>query len=248
MALTYQPERAQAWAPPGLSAVIFDGDDTLWLTEALYDEARQAAKTVVEGAGLHGDRWEELERLIDVANVARLGHTPRRFPTSCLEALNDVAAEAGVDPTSTVRAAVWMAAEKVFHVDPPVRPEARAVLSGLRDLRLRLALLTKGDATVQGRRIERSGLSEFFDVIRIVPAKTDQDFRSLANELGCPIDAVVSVGNSVRSDIHPSVAAGIAAVWIPAHAWEYERTHDHLELPPGVIEIEALSELLAVIR
>jgi putative hydrolase of the HAD superfamily len=50
-------------------AIVFDGDDTLWHTEWLYDDARQQAREVVEAAGLDGARWEELERRTDVKNV-----------------------------------------------------------------------------------------------------------------------------------------------------------------------------------
>ncbi|MEY2474030.1 MAG: hypothetical protein QOK28_3359 [Actinomycetota bacterium] len=34
-----------------IRGVIFDGDDTLWLTEHLYDEARGQARDLVERAG-----------------------------------------------------------------------------------------------------------------------------------------------------------------------------------------------------
>ena len=61
--------------------IVFDGDDTLWNTERLYDAARAKARHVVEKAGLDGARWEELERRIDVENVAHLGFSTERFPT-----------------------------------------------------------------------------------------------------------------------------------------------------------------------
>ncbi|MEO8907547.1 MAG: hypothetical protein ABI310_05655, partial [Microbacteriaceae bacterium] len=48
--------------------VIFDGDDTLWLTEALYDDARASARAVVEHAGLNGTEWERLQRIRDLYN------------------------------------------------------------------------------------------------------------------------------------------------------------------------------------
>ena len=57
VALTFQPERAQASAPPGCSAVIFDGDDTLWLTEALYDSVRSPIR-----------RWWTSERTLCLAH------------------------------------------------------------------------------------------------------------------------------------------------------------------------------------
>ena len=66
-----------------IKAIIFDGDDTLWLTEYLYDDARREARTIVEGLGLNGARWEELAQRLDQQNVAVFGFSPQRFPTSC---------------------------------------------------------------------------------------------------------------------------------------------------------------------
>lgn len=50
-----------------MALLIFDGDDTLWSTEPLYDEARQAARRLVEANGLDGARWEAAERARNVA-------------------------------------------------------------------------------------------------------------------------------------------------------------------------------------
>jgi len=33
------------------------------------------------------------------------------------------------------------------------------------------------------------------------------------------------VGNSWRSDVVPALEAGLRVVWIDAHVWEYERSH-----------------------
>ena len=37
-------------------AIVFDGDDTLWETEALYDDARRRAREIVAATGLDGER------------------------------------------------------------------------------------------------------------------------------------------------------------------------------------------------
>lgn len=47
-----------------LLGIVFDGDDTLWSTESLYDEARANARRVVAEAGLDDAAWEKLERRI----------------------------------------------------------------------------------------------------------------------------------------------------------------------------------------
>jgi len=35
--------------------IVFDGDDTLWYVEPLYDDARMRAAALVSSAGLSGD-------------------------------------------------------------------------------------------------------------------------------------------------------------------------------------------------
>jgi putative hydrolase of the HAD superfamily len=227
-------------------AVIFDGDDTLWLTEDLYDRARSNARRLVEAAGMDGSRWEELEREIDVGNVAGMGHSPERFPTSCTQALDRLAAQAGLTVDESLRAEVRAAAQAVFTADAPLRPHAEKVVRELANRGVRLALLTKGDRAVQEARIARSGLAGFFDVIEIVEHKSEADIGRVLHSLGVEADEAVSVGNSIRSDVLPSIAAGVDAVWIPAHVWEYERAHDHLA-PEGVAAIADLGELLDVL-
>ena len=59
------------------AAVVFDGDDTLWSTEPLYDRARQDARAEVVHSGLDGEEWERVERRIDVENV---GLSSRLWP------------------------------------------------------------------------------------------------------------------------------------------------------------------------
>src|ERR1700722_1035885 len=75
--------------------VVFDGDDTLWSTEQLYDEARSRARRIVSDAGIDGAAWEERERQIDVRNVAKFGFSTTRFPTSCVQAYEELCRTTG---------------------------------------------------------------------------------------------------------------------------------------------------------
>jgi putative hydrolase of the HAD superfamily len=230
-------------APRG---VIFDGDDTLWRTEALYDAARQEAFRVVSAAGEDGLAWERLQRRIDVENVLVFGYSPDRFPTSCVQAYEQLPLRAGRKPDATVSARVREAARTVFARDPEVVPGARAALSSLRRQGVRLALLTKGDIGVQERRVARSGLAEFFDLVQIVEEKIPETIRQLLIALGVPRELGWMVGNSVRSDVLPALEAGIRAIWIDAHVWEHERTHDHL-VDDRVIAVPEITEVPSVV-
>lgn len=215
-------------APSRREAVIFDGDDTLWSTEQLYDDARSNARALVAARGLDGAEWEELERRIDVSNVAVFGYSPVRFPTSCRQAYEEACRRYGRAAEDVVALQIESAARAVFERTPPVVPCAVNVLSELRRRGVRLALLTKGDRFVQERRIERSGLRGLFDVIRIVTEKSPSVFGEVVESLGAQVGNTWMVGNSIRSDVLPALEAGLRAAWIKAHVWEHERSHDHL--------------------
>jgi putative hydrolase of the HAD superfamily len=110
--------------PPPVIAVIFDGDDTLWATEPLYDRARAEAREIVSRAGLDGARWEELERRLDVENVDAMGYSPDRFPTSCVQAYEQGCLATGARPDHEVAQLVRRAAASVFDADAPLVPGA----------------------------------------------------------------------------------------------------------------------------
>jgi putative hydrolase of the HAD superfamily len=210
------------------AGVVFDGDDTLWVTEPLYDQARARARRVVTSAGADGEEWEALQRQIDVKNVLTLGYGSERFPTSSMQAYERLCKRHHMKADAAVVARIRDAARTVFVRNPALVPGVRRVLIALRKGGVRLALLTKGDRSVQRRRIESSGLRELFHVIRIVNEKSAAGIRAVVKDLGVPRHMAVMVGNSVRSDILPALSAGIHAIWIKRHVWEYEREHDHL--------------------
>jgi len=227
-------------------AVIFDGDDTLWSSEELYDDARSKVRLIFSNSGLNGAEWEQRERLLDVQNVAKFKYSTERFPTSCVQAYEELCLGSGHRIDKGLANQIRSTAKSAFENDPPVMPGARETLALLRSRGARLALLTKGDYALQCRRIERSGLREFFDVIRIVPEKTPDVIRDVIRALGVDAGSAWMVGNSMRSDIFPAMRAGLRAVRIPAHVWEYERTYDQIE-PDGVITTSHLADVPTVI-
>lgn len=221
--------------------VVVDGDDTLWETEQLYDDARHAARRIVEAAGVDGAAWEALEREIDVENVARFGLSAERFPTSCVDAYRRLAAV----PDEDVAAAVWAAAATVFHTEAPLYPDSEAALALLAQ-RFLLVLYTKGDEHVQHRRVAQSGLASFFEEIVVTDAKSAASFRDLGERHAAANGHAWSIGNSLRSDILPAVEAGYRAVWVDRHVWEYERRHSQA-VPAAVREATSLSEAAAIV-
>jgi putative hydrolase of the HAD superfamily len=207
----------------GAGVVIFDGDDTLWETERLYDRARSDAAKIVAAAGLPADLWEEIERNLDVANVARFGLSRRRFPTSCVEAYRRVAASSDTAVSDAVERRIRAAAESVLRAAAPTVPAARRVLTAIRR-HYRTVLLTQGEREVQRHRITTSGLIDLFNAVEIVDAKQPSVFAATLTTMAAEPSASWMVGNSVRSDINPAIASGMNAIWVDAHVWEHERS------------------------
>jgi putative hydrolase of the HAD superfamily len=201
---------------------VFDGDDTLWETEPLYDQARILAGQVAASAGFDPEQFDRLQRAIDVAEFKNLGLSAERFPSSSVKALEALAHQEGRYVSSELIESVYRASRTVFDTPAPLLPFAKEVLVSLRS-GYRLALLTKGDRDIQQRRIETSGLLRYFDVVEIVADKTPAVFQELLRKMNCEPSLSWSIGNSLPSDIVPALDAGMEAVWIEAHVWAHER-------------------------
>lgn len=202
--------------------VIFDGDDTLWAVEHLYDVALSNAAGAIDGAGLHGAEWRTLQRQIDLQNVRTMGMSRDRFPLSSEQALAALAQRYGFEPPPDLMARVVEASEAVFTMQAPLLPGAEETLRALSP-HFELALLTKGDEAVQRNRIEQSGLASWFDRIDIVSYKDEKVFLRLVADSDSSPGRSWSVGNSLASDINPALRVDLNAIWIDAHVWEHER-------------------------
>lgn len=202
--------------------IVFDGDDTLWRVEQLYDDARNHAADVVAEAGFDANYWLQLQKQIDLCNVRTLGLSRQRFPVSSVLAYEQFLAEGGYTVDPVVKKRIWDASSKVFESAAPLVPGAKEAVECLARTH-RLALLTQGDTRVQRKRIADSGLSHFFELIEIVELKSSASFTSLLWSARTAASDAWSVGNSLPSDIGPALQAGMSAVWIDAHVWDYER-------------------------
>jgi putative hydrolase of the HAD superfamily len=229
--------------PPGqVGTIVFDGDDTLWETERLYDDARTAAQDLIEAAGLDGTRWDLAERKIDQDNVALMGLSAIRFPTSCREAYERVCLELHIESDPVLATAVYEAASGVFRQEAPVTDGAYQILESLKS-DWQLILLTRGDLKVQKHRVEQSGLEPLFDHVRVIEDKSVREWVRLIEDRNVDASHSWSVGNSLKSDIMPAIECGLWAVWIETHVWEYER-HDGRSIPvERVIKLDSLAQL-----
>ena len=201
---------------------VFDGDDTLWDTQELYDAAKREFFDLLGALGHEPDAVAAKFAEIDVAKVHQLGFSRRRFPISMRETYEFFCTMIGEEGRPEVAGRVTAIAEAVFQQTPTVRPDTREALAVL-DPYYFLVLFTAGDEEIQWARVRQSGLERHFDRVRVVPQKSEEAWASLLSAEAICGAAAWSVGNSVRSDINPALKLGLRCVLVPGGGWEFER-------------------------
>jgi putative hydrolase of the HAD superfamily len=105
-----------------------------------------------------------------------------------------------------------------------------------------LTIFTKGDLEEQRLKIDRSGIRQYFRHAAIVKEKNEAAYRQLALEQGFVPEETWMIGNSPKSDINPSLAAGLNAVFVP-HARTWSLEHEEVAEHPRLIRVEKITEL-----
>jgi putative hydrolase of the HAD superfamily len=194
--------------------IIFDGDNTLWHIEALYDEARRRLCEALGRLGVDPISAEAFQRRRDAELYGSHGYSPARFPQSFVDTLRHFHPAANQDLTATVR----RLGEAVFEATPKVQEDADVVLAQLSTSH-RLVLFTAGDEDIQRRRVAEFGRAHHFSCVRIVPTKNAHAFGTLLSDLQLDVRRTWMVGDSINSDILPALEAGLRAVYLKTANW-----------------------------
>jgi len=230
-----------------LDLIAFDGDDTLWHNERSYREGRERFRRLLAGAGVVLTE-EEIEARVnqtELANLEVYGYGVSSFALSLIETA--IGLTDGRITGADLRGIVELA-KRMLTEDVELFPGAREVLTTLA-ASYPLMLITKGDLLHQTTKIERSGLRDCFRFIEVVSHKTPEVYSAILSRHGVDPGRFLMIGNALRSDVLPVVAAGGWAVHIPAAlSW----SHEHAELPPHAhgryFEVTALDRVPEVIE
>ena len=195
--------------------LLIDADDTLWENNIYFEQAIHDFITFLDHSRLSR---EEVRAVLD--DVERLmGYGSVNFTRSLVETYRRLAEKDLND--EDVR--------QVRQFGERISSHPLQLLDGVRETldylspRHDLILLTKGDAEEQKLKVERSGIEGFFGHVVIVPEKDVATYHRVVTELRLEPEQTWMVGNSPRSDINPSLAAGLNAVYIPhPHTWHLE--------------------------
>jgi putative hydrolase of the HAD superfamily len=230
-------DRAAAW---GTRWILFDGDNTLWHIEMLYDQARQDLIRYVARSGVDVDEIEAFQRLEDKRLFAELGYSSARFPTSFEHTVGRFLPNATPGQMRYAR----RLARAVFERPAEIDPDAPRVLVALRGS-YNLALITAGERWVQERRLAEFHYTNIFDAVRIVERKTAELFDELVASLAINVEESWVIGDSMKSDIIPALDAGLNAILIANRNW-VEVEHDEIR-PSQLRVVDRLGGILPII-
>jgi putative hydrolase of the HAD superfamily len=206
-----------------VDAVIFDFDDTLVATNIIYDEARERFFVAMERLGcLDREAMGEFLNDTDIKYVRELGFLANDcFPRAMRATYEHFVTIAGGTCDAVTADTMEQIAWDVYERETEFMEGARELLEKLQG-RVRLFLLTQGDKDTQLKRLQMSGLLQYFDDFRIVPVKTKNEYQEFIAEMNIDASRSWMVGNSLRHDVNPAISTGLKAAHYKIPAWDFE--------------------------
>lgn len=217
--------------------LLFDADDTLWENNIYFERAIAAYISYLDHR-VHTP--EEVRQHLNAAErttIAARGYGLESFRQSLVACFEQLTAEPVTkEKHQRIVSFVGSIAEQEIELLPGVE----ATLTELAG-RHRLLLVTKGNRDEQLDKLERSGLRPYFARTEVLEEKTEAAYRALAREHGCTAGETWMIGNSPKSDINPSLAAGLHAVFIP-HDSTWVLEHETVATPPPGCHLLTLTQ------
>ncbi|MDO1511704.1 HAD family hydrolase [Maribacter confluentis] len=223
----------------GVRVIGFDADDTLWVNETYFRDAEEKFTSLLEKYETKNKIDQELFST-EIRNLDLYGYGIKGFVLSMIECAlelsnNQVSQKTILECLNLGKEMISRPVELLNGVTQ--------VLEQLKD-KYRLIVLTKGDLLDQERKIERSGLSQYFHHVEVLSDKKEKNYRDLLDHLQISPSEFLMIGNSLKSDVLPLVGIGARAVHVPFHTtWQHEEVLEPVE-NNGYITISALTDIL----
>ena len=209
-----------------VSAIAFDADDTLWHNERFFQDSQARFAELLSD---FADPGAVDAALLDIerTNIGFYGFGVKGFTLSMLETAARIAGDRL--PHSLIGEILELGKAMLAH-PVEILPGVIDTLEQLKQDHT-LLVITKGDLFDQERKLAQSGLQDHFDHVEIVSDKTSESYRTIFDRHGQGTSRAMMIGNSLKSDILPALAAGCWAVHVPHDlTWaleEAEEPNDH---------------------
>lgn len=226
------------------NVIGFDADDTLWHNLSVFTRTEKRFRRLL--TRYHEEDWIA-QRLTETEsrNLDLFGYGVKGFTLSMIETAIELTEGrvSGSEVQSIIDLAKGMLREPVELLD-----HVESTLAELSQGHT-LMVITKGDLFDQETKIARSGLGDFFARVEVVVEKDVDAYRRVFVKFDIDPSRFLMVGNSLRSDVLPALAAGADAVHVPYHTtWVNEQADDEQVAAADFQTIRHLGELTPLLR
>lgn len=222
-----------------ISTIAFDADDTLWSNNKHFNTTETTFISLLKDYSTSPDLSSHLLK-VEKKNIDFHGFGVKSFTLSMIETAIEVTQ--GRVPTRIIA--------QILDLGRELQRYPLELYPGVRDLIEQLShdytlvMITMGDLFDQERKIAQSGLGNLFDLIEIVSKKTPETYKAIFDKNQIEYSSCVMVGNSVRSDILPSMKIGSWGVLVNNEPnWEYDNAGEKPVSSKKFFEISELPQL-----
>jgi putative hydrolase of the HAD superfamily len=221
--------------------LLFDADDTLWENNIYFEQAIASFISYLDHRTHTPAEVREHLNACEHATIAKYGYgleSFRRSLTDCFEQLSDQP----ITPEHHARIVSFTHAIASSQIH--LLPQVDTTLAEL-SRRHRCIMVTKGNLEEQTDKLERSGLRAFFTAVEVLAEKNAAAYRELIPRHALDPANTWMIGNSPKSDVNPSLAAGLNAIFIP-HDSTWILEHEVVDAAPAgrqLLELKKLSDL-----
>ena len=226
-----------------IKVIAFDADDTLWVNETYFREAERKFATLLSNYETPNKIEQELFQL-EMKNLPYYGYGIKGFVLSMIETALEISNH--TLPQSTIGDLLNIGKEML---DKPIE-----LLAGVEEVlhslhgRYKLIVATKGDLLDQERKLEKSGLINYFHHVEVMSEKKIPDYQKLTKHLDIAPQELLMIGNSLKSDILPLIAIGASAIHVPFHTtWTHEQVSEQDLLNSDYTTVSSIRDILELL-
>jgi putative hydrolase of the HAD superfamily len=219
--------------------IAFDADDTLWHNEPLFTQTKRKFEQLLkryQSAEWINQKLDETE----IRNIRHFGYGIKGFTLSMIETAIELTE--GRVTGSEIMEVIGFARE-MMECPVELLEGARETIEELSQT-YDLMLITKGDLFDQESKIARSGLGGYFSRIEIVSEKDRRTYELIMRKHAITPERFLMVGNSIKSDVLPVIAAGGKAVYVHyPSTWFHEKLMDNNPEEVKFFQIDSIRHL-----
>ena len=227
-----------------IKVIGFDADDTLWVNETYFREAEEEIQRLLSEYETPNKIDQELFKM-EMKNLPLYGYGVKAFILSMVEVALELS---NYNISNKTIEAILNIGKNMLEKPVELLDGVEEVLSVL-SKKYRLILATKGDLLDQERKLEKSGLTDYFHHIEVLSDKQEANYSNLLNHLEVNPSEFLMIGNSLKSDVLPLVNIKANAIHVPFHTtWAHEEVSKKETNGKTYNTINGLKEVLNLLK